>query len=678
MGRSLVTIDAWGECRRCPRHEHRLGVFAPAWQNDVEVVVLGLAAGKASQATQMAHLELLGVAEALRDRLRLSPCQCPVDYLLACGFGGLITADQVAACSARFAQRQAAGAVPKVIVFVGEEALALATEAGLVGPGGVWSAAGSVRASVVCVASVEDRDRVVDQVAQLLGRRPVLRARGAPVHVTAAQADKLLGVLGEHKGHGWLKRGDRDWHRSRRRPLKPTDVLKHLRARAVVSPLHPEGPWPFVVVDVDRHNAVQEAEFAATLKALRRVFARSFWVTSSFSGGVHVYVRLPDGMTYAEGALTVRAYVTMLGLRWRDVGARHALRAELLEVPSQPPRLPFGPGSERIDARTGKPSSASLDDQLGQFVRFAQNGDASDLHKVKKFVEHALALKKSGSLLGLRRRIERRLADEEVKGLRSVELEPGDPWKKVLPELSRPLQIVATAGTATKAALAAAATRDLKPWPTLVQARAVPRPRVEVFTDLKSLRKAAEARCRSQFAAFMGEEWSALWEALFAHGEEAVRVERKAARFLSLGRRRDDVLDTIRAEAKQLPGEQAMFATRVLLQRDKEDMPRWREREVSASPRAHLVQRFRLGYPNKFHHVYGAKIKSATVRTIAEVSILCGNRPHVPPEQLNGGMKATDYIRLEESAVRAAIRRAAVASASPPKPDTTADSGGGR
>lgn len=41
---------------------------------------------------------------------------------------------------------------------------------------------------------------------------------------------------------------------------------------------------------------------------------------------------------------------------------------------------------------------------------------------------------------------------------------------------------------------------------------------------------------------------------------------------------------------------------------------------------------------------------------MAEVSILCGNHPHVDKAEIAAGMKVTAYVRKEESNIRTTIR----------------------
>ncbi|UQA61355.1 hypothetical protein [Polyangium aurulentum] len=254
-----------------------------------------------------------------------------------------------------------------------------------------------------------------------------------------AKVEDLLHVLGDHTGHGVLEAGA-SWKRSKRGRLGANHVRAHLAGKYYVAPFHPKGAWPFVVIDVDRHNAVQEAVFPKTLKTLQKLLPKSLALQSSPSKGVHLYVRLPPGVSYADGALVLRAFVTLQKLRWYNAGARgRPLRTEIVEVPDQPVRLPFGQGSFLLG------SQKALHEQLDDLIAFIQHAGHDDFDKARKYVDEMLHLGGHSPLVTRRMLLDSILA-EEVRGLSRLPLENTDPWQKVITKLPAPLQIIAACG----------------------------------------------------------------------------------------------------------------------------------------------------------------------------------------------------------------------------------------
>lgn len=439
MGRSLLTLsNRWKDCARCERHQKRLAVYAPIWPIEVEVVVLGAVASRAVQAAQTPAPDLLVVVEALQTSLKLPERECIPDYLAACGLGTRVTADEVAACAQRFVQHHASGARPTVIVLFGQTAQTLAMQAGLVDEKGSTWVPGGVGVHVITIQNHHALTKGIQRVARLL-QKNVSAMRKENRALLMAKAASLHGVLGKHTGHGVLRAGA-PWKRSKRGALGIKHISAHLAGRCYVAPFHPKEAWPFVAIDVDRHNAVQEAAFHETLRKLQKLFPNSLAVTSSPSGGVHLYVRLPPGVSYAEGALLVRAFITLRGLRWYDAGdPKRPVRAEIAEVPDQPVRLPFGRGSSLIG------SVKPLDQQLDEFVAFTKRAYHGDYDKARMHV--AKKLKLAGRTSPVRRR---RLLDsmlmEEAGGLPRRALDDGDPWQKVISKLPQPLQTIAVLG----------------------------------------------------------------------------------------------------------------------------------------------------------------------------------------------------------------------------------------
>jgi hypothetical protein len=442
MGRSPVDLaQSWRECTRCERHQHRFAVYAPEWPFEVQVVVLGAVAQRAVQAAQTPAPDLLVVVDALRRALGLSEKECTPDYLAACGLGTQLTADEVAACSQRFVLHEKNGAGPQVVVLFGRRTQGFGIEAGLVDEARcAWQPVGTLgSADVVFIDDHNALTKGIQSVARLLNKKiaPMEKENRALLVTKAAD---LLRVLGDHTGYGVLKPGSSAWSRSKRGSLNVALVASHLAGTRYVAPFHPRGSWPFVVIDVDRHNAVQEAFFNQTLKALQKLFPKSLAVTSSPSAGVHLYVRLPPAMSYADGALIIRAFITLRGLRWKQSGTpERLLRTEVVEVPDQPVRLPFGYGSFQLGSQ--KP----LHEQLEDFIQFVQQPDHGDFDKAHRYVNRTLKLDGHSALVKRRLLLESML-QEEVRDLPPIKIDGTDPWKRVIDEFPGPLQIIAASG----------------------------------------------------------------------------------------------------------------------------------------------------------------------------------------------------------------------------------------
>jgi hypothetical protein len=338
-------------------------------------------------------------------------------------------------------QHEKGGASPKVIVLFGRKAQGLAIEAGLIDEAtGMWQpVTTATRARVVLIDDEYAVTNGIQRVARLL-KKNVARVRREDRTQLVGKAADLLRVLGDHTGRGIMKPGKPTWSRSKRGCLNAALVASHLAGRAYVAPFRPKGSWPLVVVDVDRHNAAQEAVFHQTMKKLGKLFPNSRAVQSSLSAGAHVYVRLPPGVGYADGALILRAFVTLRELRWHNAGSRNRpLRTEIVEVPDQPVRLPFGRGSFLLGSQ--KP----LHDQLDEFIQFVRRAGHDDFDKAQKYV--CAKLKLTGhSPLVRRRMLLESLLEEEVRGLPPVRLKDADPWKKIIRDLPGPLQIIAASG----------------------------------------------------------------------------------------------------------------------------------------------------------------------------------------------------------------------------------------
>jgi len=342
MGRShLKILTEWQECERCQRRENRLNVFAPEWTfsaaGSVRIVLLAGLSLRTCQVAQCPEPALTEAAAEIEARLGLPSGAVVVDYLVACGLGPP-TADSVAACSARFLTQ----ARSTNVVLLGHDAAMLANDARLLSNGqfGVVGGPWNVPA---------DAASTVNQAVAVLARRLPLTDAGLPARPLGNNlnlaADELFKLLGTHSGHRILRKGRSNWRTVKNRSLTRDQVLAHLQGPQHYSPYHPRGFWDFVVIDVDRHNSIQVSLLEDTLGKVRELFPNSIEVISSSTGGRHFYVKLPAGTLYEEAALVLQAYFAHEKLVWRDVGGRQQVRAQLIEVPVDPTRLPFGIGS---------------------------------------------------------------------------------------------------------------------------------------------------------------------------------------------------------------------------------------------------------------------------------------------------------------------------------------------
>jgi hypothetical protein len=399
----------------------------------VQVFVLGERSRRDAQAVGELGPDVRRVVELIRDELQLGAGDVAGDTLVACGLGD-VTDDHVAACSARFVENTVRGARPKAVVFLGSRSRAIGHAAGLCDAQS-FSPLGWPTPSNIFVW---DGDPTMNALATLLGR-PRRPPTWTPLVNPLATANALHSVFGEHNGHGSRDLAAIKWHRIKNRPLTIADVHGHLVGQRWVAPLHPKGSWPFVVIDIDRHNALQEKEFSKTARAVRKAFPSSFIVQSSATKGLHVYVRLPPDVEYERGALVVRAFLTLEKKRFAHAGNKK-IATELTEVSEQPTRLPFGLGS----FVPGSPRS--LDDQISDFVAFAtKTGKSAAFTAAETFVKGKLKLKGKWSPEH-REKIRRRLLEEEAGPARHVVLPATDPWQQVVARLPVHLRNVAGTG----------------------------------------------------------------------------------------------------------------------------------------------------------------------------------------------------------------------------------------
>lgn len=433
MARSHLTVlDDWSACIRCERSTSRLGVLAPPEREDARVIVLATAASRSSQACGVADPTVLRLAERIRVDLRLAPEDCIADVLVACGMGD-VRADHVAACSFRFAARKAPLRLT-AIAFADVDAERLAQRAGL--HDGTWWLDGPLHGTPVYPLARDYRGSL-EAIGRLLGPSHLI----APAHLTQVSppdrtTKRFLNALGDHEGCR-IRSPDGAWATHVRRRLDVVGVHGHLSGGPIVAPFRPEGPWPYVVVDVDRHNAVQEREFIQTCKRIRKLFPRSLEVVSSASEGRHFYIRLPPEITYVRAALVIGTYLAREGVMW---SAELATRTQLLEVPEHPPRLPFGAGS-----RLAQPPGRGITD-IQAFLDFLQRANHRDFSRAEAKVYADLKLRKGKWARGYREKARRHILRAELRGHAFVDLPHDDPWHAILANLDAPHRIVAATG----------------------------------------------------------------------------------------------------------------------------------------------------------------------------------------------------------------------------------------
>jgi hypothetical protein len=427
-------------------------VFSPTWPRSAIVVVLHATASLAEQVAGTLDAEHVRVLERVRQAFGFTDEECIGDTLVACGLGEA-QPDDAASCSHRFVEHERRGAMPAVVVLLGDEAARLATAAGL-GGAGAWTVLGaSPQPRLEMAATVDD---VVECVGRALGRVPIAPTEPAAGREEAAHLARALMIcLGDAAGHRqWGPKHDH-WKSFPRQKLRVQHVRRHLSGELLAGVLHPRGPWPFVVIDLDRHSAVQELHFDRTLRAVQDLFPHALTVESSASRGAHVYVPLPPDASYEDGALWLAAFLELRGLRFRTdtgdqperprrgqlVATSRELRTQLVEVPSQPPRLPFGRGSHIWgDVRP-------LTAQITTFATFVSVRDASDFIAARDAVVKARAFS-ARSVSRARRHLENYLVQAEAGTLRlTAAASATDPWGAILPRLPAPLRGVALSGT---------------------------------------------------------------------------------------------------------------------------------------------------------------------------------------------------------------------------------------
>lgn len=435
MGRRpLAVLEHWDECARCDRALVRQGVVVSDWPIGTKVIVL---AGVPHREQQLAagYIQLPSpspqrLIERLVATLDLRPHEIAVDHLLGCG-GGVVTADAIAACSERL-DRLVDAHAPAAFVLAEPELLPLAEAAGVVKHGEFASVGGTRVPVVLGDGSMED------SIASILGR-PTPSHPPPGTRVGRWDVEALRSILGRHAGVG-QQRANGQWQRRIGEGVRHAYLSAHLRGGSVVAPLHPRGPWRYVVLDLDRHGALQEHFFVDTVAWVMEHFPQGIHVMSSESKGRHVYLPLPAGVPYSDAARWVRAYVALFqGSPQTLLLGAHRCAAEVIEVPLQPPRLPFGRGSFLIDSPNLSKAQA-----IRTFLEALERGSA-DFDRARKKVSERLGTKYELTKAS-RRRLDTKYLSSFFQASKPAKLAETDPWRQVSGMLPRHLRLLVESG----------------------------------------------------------------------------------------------------------------------------------------------------------------------------------------------------------------------------------------
>lgn len=420
----------WQDCTRCPRHLNRKGGYQPNWPPAPLVVLLSERPHRSELGAGSSHSNTARLLEMVCLQLGLPRDAVVHDYLVSCG-SHAGSPEEIASCVPRLEELVSSRPSVRAVVVLGERTQALAQLAGLYQGDYLL---GRPTLSLPSGTNPFELAALAGLLGRSLPRQPQPDRRAA-----SELAAALLAAQGPAKGSS-IKTA-KGWRRRPTVRLSGHDVHQHLAGEGIVAPFAPSGDWPFVVLDVDRHDALQEERFPETQARLRALLPHSFIVRSSFSQGIHVYVRLPPGTRYETGALYMRAFLILHGLRFAEAVLLDgkAIRSELVEAKNHPPRLPFGVGS--CDPRSTEP----LANQIRQFLLWRDQPEWSDFERCRAHVASKVAVPKrwdAYARYALRQWIHLR----EAGGCDAPVLPERDPWAPVLPHLPPHLRGIAARG----------------------------------------------------------------------------------------------------------------------------------------------------------------------------------------------------------------------------------------
>lgn len=435
----MTSYSPWNKCKRCDRCELRWGIYAPSAKAP-RVLVLGAAASRASQAVGDPDPGPLLIARSILEQYKLRSRDVHVDNLLACGPTADADAHHVAACVQRLDDQAVFENWPlELVVLVGDHAARLARDAGY------------LRASGFRLGG-RDRPSVIVREFWDVGVDPVWRALGSaqpspPAKPLQAAATVLREIVkGRCSGHAWRLFG-REWRRVAEPP--PDELFDlHVAGHGWLAPFRPVGPWPYCVLDVDLHNALQYARHDDVAKKLTELFPKSLFFTSSVGRGLHVYIRLPENTAYADAAVWLAEFLLVHGLlvEGQSTGpyatTRGAVATRLVEVPPHPPRLPFGLGSRL----RGHPDPAKA---LASFERWLSATDYSDFEHAREDIEKKRK-KRAARWPERAAWVTSYVSELELEALKlprsTKKLPESDPWERLLPRLAPSVAVLATNG----------------------------------------------------------------------------------------------------------------------------------------------------------------------------------------------------------------------------------------
>ena len=337
----MTPYSPWNNCQRCERSKCRWGIYAPS-ANAPRVLVLSAAASRGSQAIGAPDVEPQRVASRICALYKVPTKAVHVDVLLACGPAIESEGHEVAACAQRLEDQATFNKWPlDLVVLLGHHTARCARLAGLLTTSGFRIGCKVLKSVIVRDATDVGNDRAW----RVLGpSQPASKAMKMDVqHVAELLRRK---VQQRCDGYSWRPLGG-EWKRYKEEPPPTKAFTAHVNGQGWLAPFRPTKDWQYCVLDVDIHNAIQAAEFQATSDKLSALFKKSLFFTSSTSGGLHVYIRLPPRMPYARAAVWLTEFLFLHNILVRKsppgpfAAGAGPLATRIVEVPVHPPRLPL-------------------------------------------------------------------------------------------------------------------------------------------------------------------------------------------------------------------------------------------------------------------------------------------------------------------------------------------------